>query len=103
MEFFNTTNYRKLKYVIYTFLIIYFVFVTCSLIVSNQSIGWDAAMGIKMTDNAAKKIPFNYYQHPATGNLSKDELEFVAWWSPGQFALPLLIQTVTGFKIGTAV
>jgi len=103
MEFFNATNYSKLKYFIYAFLAICLVFTIYTLIITNQSVGWDAGMGIKMTENTVKNIPFNYYQHPAPDDLSKDELEFVTWWSPGQFALPLLIKAVTGSKISTAV
>lgn len=100
---YKVANYQKFKYYIYIFLIFYTLISVYTLVVSKQTVVWDAGTCLKMTDNAAKKIPFNYYEHPSPSNLSKDETEFVTWWSPGQFALPLLIKTITNFKISVAV
>ncbi|MES2375338.1 MAG: hypothetical protein V4553_02105 [Bacteroidota bacterium] len=70
---------------------------------SVQNLVWDPALVLKMTDNGYKHIPFNHYQHPKPSNINEDETEFVTWWSPGQFALPMLIEKCFKIPLGIAL
>ncbi|WP_259071643.1 hypothetical protein HDF24_22690 [Mucilaginibacter sp. X4EP1] len=96
------TSTQKLN-ILYGSLAACFIIAVFTLLFSSQNIGWDAGLCIKMTDNAYKHIPFNHYAHPKPQNLNEDESEFVTWWSPGQFAIPLLIQQCFGIKISVAI
>lgn len=96
------TSTQKLN-ILYSSLAACFIIAAFTLLFSSQNIGWDAGLCIKMTDNAYKHIPFNHYSHPSPQNLNEDESEFVTWWSPGQFAIPLLIQQCFGVKISIAI
>ncbi|MCC8423462.1 hypothetical protein [Mucilaginibacter sp. UR6-11] len=89
----------KLKNILYAALLIYTAISVAVVVVSLKNANWDPALTLKMTDNAYKNIPFNHYEHPAPANLDKDETEFVTWWSPGQFALPLLIEKCFNLKL----
>lgn len=70
---------------------------------SSQKLVWDPALTLKMVDNGYKHIPFNHYQHPKPTNINEDENEFITWWSPGQYALPMLIQKLLNVRLGTAL
>ena len=94
---------RKTKYSLYIIFAAYFIISAIILIITPQKPVWDAGLCIKMTDNVYRHIPFNHYAHPNPQNLDKDESEFVSWWSPGQFALPLWIKTTLSIKLGSAV
>jgi hypothetical protein len=96
-------NYNKAIYILYGVLFSYLVIAAITLMVSYQNTGWDAGLCLKMTDNGYKHIPFNYYAHPNPKNLNADQYEFVAWWSPGQFAIPLLIQKCFNVKLSIAL
>jgi hypothetical protein len=92
-----------LKHWLYFALAVYFIIATTILIIVPQSLVWDPALCLKMTDNALKNIPFNNYAHPDLHNLNKDTFEYVTWWSPGQFAIPLVFQKCLGVTISTAI
>jgi hypothetical protein len=96
-------NNSKATYILYGFIGLYIIIAITVLVKSSQGVDWDPATCIKMTDNAYKGIPFNAFAHPKPSNLNEDEFEFVTWWSPGQFAVPLLIQKITGVKINIAI
>ncbi|GAC1309845.1 MAG: hypothetical protein NVSMB24_26010 [Mucilaginibacter sp.] len=96
-------NYKQAIYVLYAMLFLYFIIAAVTLISSSQSGNWDTSLCLKMTDNAYKHIPFNYYAHPNPKNLNEDQYEFVTWWSPGQFALPLIIEKYLDVKLAVAL
>jgi hypothetical protein len=96
-------NNSKATYILYAFIGLYIITSVTVLVRSYQGVDWDPGTCIKMTDNAYKGIPFNAYAHPKPGNLNEDEFEFVTWWSPGQFAVPLLIQKIIGVKVNIAI
>jgi hypothetical protein len=94
-------NNTQTKHIFY---IVLFVYVIAGIGIVGFNLNnatWDPALTLKMTDNGYKNIPFNQYAHPAPANLDKDETEFVTWWSPGQFALPLLIEKC--FKVNLSL
>jgi len=96
-------TYKKTIYILYAALFLYFVIAVATLINSSQGISFDPGLCIKMVDNGYKHIPFNHYSHPSPKNLNADESEIVTWWSPGQFAIPLLIQKCFGVKVSIAL
>jgi hypothetical protein len=96
-------NYNKAVFILYGILFSYFIIAAVTLMVSYQNTGWDAGLCLKMTDNGYKHIPFNYYAHPNPKNLNADQYEFVTWWSPGQFAIPLLIQKCFNVRLSIAL
>lgn len=82
---------------------VYLACLLLTLALKNQDVIWDARLCLKMAGNAQQHIPFNYYRHPDTQNINNDKLEFVTWWSPGQFALPMFIQQTLGLKLNIAI
>lgn len=96
-------NIIKIKYILYSIISLYLICLLYTLAFKDQDVIWDAKLCLKMADNARRHIPFNYYQHLDPKNLNTDKQEFVAWWSPGQYTLPMLIQQATGVKLNIAI
>jgi hypothetical protein len=96
-------NYKKITYGLAGVLLVYFIVAATTLAVSSQHVGWDAGLTLKMTDNGYKHIPFNNYAHPNPKKISEDQYEFVTWWSPGQFAVPFIIEKLFHLKLATAL
>ncbi|MGZ3756779.1 MAG: hypothetical protein ACXVAY_14695 [Mucilaginibacter sp.] len=91
-----------INYLTYGFLAAFIIFAALATFRVNQGIDWDAALCIKMADNAQQHIAFNNYAHPNPANLNTDQYEYVTWWTPGQVILPSLIRQLTGVKINVA-
>ncbi|MES2425373.1 MAG: hypothetical protein V4560_00325 [Bacteroidota bacterium] len=87
-------NASKIKLFFYIGIFLYTSIVIALFCFSKQYLVWDSGITLKMTDNGVKNIPFNHYQHPKVTNLNEDETEFVTWWTPGQFAMPQLVQKI---------
>jgi hypothetical protein len=96
-------NTRAANLTLTAILSVYFVIACAILFKSSQNIIWDASMALKMAENPKKGIPFNFYAHPDPKNLSLDQFEYVTWWSPGQFALPMLLMHAFNIKLAAAV
>jgi hypothetical protein len=96
-------TYKTAIHILYAYLFSYFIIAVFTLMANSQSTTWDASLCLKMTDNGYKHIPFNYYTHPNPQNLNEDQYEFVTWWSPGQFALPLLIVKCLNVRLAAAI
>lgn len=96
-------NTHTTRNILYCLFILYILSIIFALFRVPLSIGWDPGICIKMADNWIKGIPFNYYSHPNPANLSADELEFVTWWTPGQFAVPLLFKNIFGVNMNNAI
>ncbi|MGF7077777.1 hypothetical protein ABIB50_000109 [Mucilaginibacter sp. UYCu711] len=96
-------NNSKLKNILYIAIFSYIVIAMIVVCVSFQNLVPDTALTLKMTDNGYRHIPFNHYQHPKTSNINEDENEFVSWWSPGQFALPMLIEKCLNVRLSIAL
>lgn len=94
---------NKTKNILYAVFFLYSIAAVTVLCISSQNLVWDPSLTVKMTDNGYKNIPFNYYQHPKPGNLAEDETEFISWWSPGQFAMPLLIEKCCAVNLNFAL
>ena len=93
----------RVRYALYVFFAVYVIALTVAILNLSQGVGWDPALNMKMADNAGKNIPFNYLSHPKPANLSQDDLEFVAWWTPGQYALPMIVRNLLNIKISAAI
>ena len=96
-------NKGFLIYFLYFILVIYFIGAVLILSTLPQKTIFDPGLCLKMTQNIDKHIPFNYYSHPSPANIDKDEFEFVTWWSPGQFAVPLFFQKCLEVKLGVSL
>jgi hypothetical protein len=96
-------NSKNLYFFLFLFLVSYFIVAAITLVITPLRVGFDPGLCMKMVDNSYKNIPFNYYAHPSPSNISKDDLEFVTWWTPGQYVLPFLIQRCLGIKIGLSL
>jgi len=96
-------NYKQIKYILYAIIFLYFIVAAFILLTLTGGVDFDAALCIKMADNAYKHIPFNNYAHPDPQNLNKDGYEFMTWWSPGQYVLPLLIKNFLNVKLEIAL
>jgi hypothetical protein len=94
---------NKTQTAFYVILAFYVTAAFAILCISAQGLSWDAGTTLKMTDNGYKNIPFNNYAHPNPLNLQHDENEFVTWWSPGQFVLPMIIQQLFSVKLNIAI
>ncbi|AMR30213.1 hypothetical protein A0256_01650 [Mucilaginibacter sp. PAMC 26640] len=96
-------NNIRVRHVLYFSIAAYAVIVFSMVLKLSQGIGWDPAINMRMVYNASKHIPFNYLSHPNPANLNLDELEFVAWWTPAQYALPMLVQNLLNVNISIAI
>lgn len=96
-------NTTWVRYTLYFLIAAYSVVLAGMMLKLSQGIGWDPALSMRMIYNAARNIPFNYYAHPKPANLNQDELEFVAWWTPAQYALPMLVKNLLKVNISIAV
>jgi hypothetical protein len=96
-------NNTKVKNILFVVFFSYAIIAIIVVFKSPQYLVWDPALTLKMTDNGYKHIPFNHYQHPKPLNLNEDETEFVTWWTPGQYALPMVLEKAFNIKLNIAL
>lgn len=60
----------------------------------------DPCWGFLVMQSIAQHAPWNTYITPDPFNIAKDHLEFLAWWSPGQYMVPYFFKSI--FRISTA-
>jgi hypothetical protein len=96
-------NSIKVKTALNIVIALYIAALCVSLYVVVPRLTWDPALTLKLTDNEVKGIPFNHYAHPNPHNLQDNQTEFVTWWTPGQYALPMFFERVLSVKLVVAI
>lgn len=82
-----------------------FLFVTLlgvMAFVVSPGVDPDSCWGYLVMHSMQRGHPFNLIPSPNPFNIAKDRFDFLAWWSPGQYMEPWLLQIITGFKIDRA-
>ena len=63
----------------------------------------DSGWGFLVLKSMEKGAPFNYSKIPDSKDISRDQLQFCSWWTPGQYALPGAIKHSFNLKLGPAI
>jgi hypothetical protein len=63
---------------------------------------YDQGVGFLTWQSMQKGSPPNYIRAPDPDEISRDALEFNAWWSPGQYVIPAVF-TFFGASLGTGM
>lgn len=64
--------------------------------------GYDQGVGFLTWQSMQKGSPPNYIRAPDPAEISRDVLEFNAWWSPGQYVVPAIF-SLFGASLGTGM
>jgi hypothetical protein len=62
----------------------------------------DPSHGFQVMRSMQMGGPFNTFISPDQDDISKDTSLYLTWWSPGQYLVPLLFQSVLGLNTGHA-
>ena len=62
----------------------------------------DSSHGFQVMKSMQMDGGFNRLVTPNQDNISKNNSDFLTWWSPGQYLIPYLIKVITGLNTGRA-
>jgi hypothetical protein len=82
-------------------------FILCGLLtlaglLAPPSMSHDAGWGMLEWRTLVAGGPINSIIRPDPGDIARDQLRHVTWWSPGQYLVPGVL-TLLGFRLGTAL
>src|ERR1700761_1639173 len=60
----------------------------------------DPSHGFQVMRSMQMGSPFNTFIAPDQDDISKNTSLYLPWWSPGQYLVPMLFQTVFGMDTG---
>lgn len=83
--------------------VLLFVVYTAGAVYVAPSMYPDSGWGFLVLKSMAKGAPFNDRIVPAARNIARDQLEVSSWWTPGQFAVPGILQQFWHWNIGQAI
>jgi hypothetical protein len=82
-------------------------FVLCGLLTITSllvppSLSHDAGWGMREWQTLKAGGPLNHIITPDPADISRDQSNFVSWWSPGQYLIPGVL-TLLGLQLGSAL
>jgi len=97
-------NKSLLKFVIIfsLVLLIFCLYVAVSFYIP-PGIYADSGHGFLVLKSMESGSPFNFGRYPNFRDISRDQLGFLTWWSPGQYAVPGAIKHLFNLKLGQAI
>jgi len=78
------------------------VLYTLASLVVLPAIYSDCSSGFEVWDSMLRGSPFNYGIFADPADISRDRIEFLAFWTPGQYVFPGLVERL-GFTLGQAI
>lgn len=88
---------RSCAFIVGLLLIGYFV----TAVVVRPSMFSDSGWGLLGLDTTRPGLPFNYSTGPDPSDISRDDMGFMSWWSPGQHLAPGLLERLgIGLDLG---
>ena len=63
----------------------------------------DPAMGFQVLRSMHMGSGFNTFISPDQSDISQNYSEFLTWWSPGQYLVPHLVQSIFNINLGQAI
>src|ERR1700709_61368 len=73
------------------------------LFIAPPSIFPDPGWGFQVMRSMQRGAHFNILSSPDPDNIALSKNDFLSWWSPGQYLVPYLLQTVLWLSTGKAV
>lgn len=63
----------------------------------------DPGMGFQVLRSMHSGSNFNVFNSPDQSDIAQNYDEFLTWWSPGQYLVPVLFQIITSLNLGKAI
>src|SRR5271155_797612 len=100
MTYFSKDNYYKI--ILWAIGILVLVLGVVLFIIPPAAFT-DPQQGFEVLQSMQHGGGFNNLVAPDQGDISQNYTQFLTWWSPGQYMVPYVFQSVTGLNLGHGI